>query len=238
MNLDHVLWLWIALAIVLLPVQLFVTAPYGRHVSTRWGPLVDNTVGWIVMETVALAAFWAGVLWRGQEPDWLVAVLFTTHYVHRAWIYPLRARTSGKQMPLLIMLFAVGFNSVNGVANGWYAGVHQTSSWVLLPGLMLFILGMIINVWADDHLIKLRRSSATYAQPERGLFKIVSCPNHLGEIVQWGGFLLVAGNLAALAFFVWTVANLLPRSLAHHRWYREQFVEYPKERRALIPYVL
>ena len=141
-------------------------------------------------------------------------------------------------MPFLIMLFAVCFNSINGVANGWYASASHPVPWLVLPGLAVFALGMAINVWADNHLIKLRRASAGYVQPEGGLFKLVSCPNHLGEIVQWGGFVLVAGNLAALAFFVWTVTNLLPRSLAHHRWYRQKFADYPSARRALVPYVL
>ena len=35
-----------------------------------------------------------------------------------------------------------------------------------------------------------------------------------------------------------TASNLVPRALATHRWYREQFPDYPAQRRALIPYVL
>jgi 3-oxo-5-alpha-steroid 4-dehydrogenase 1 len=30
-------------------------------------------------------------------------------------------------------------------------------------------------------------------------------------------------------------ANLAPRAWSHHRWYHEQFSEYPLERKALIP---
>ena len=48
----------------------------------------------------------------------LAAVLWTLHYLHRAYVYPLRTRTSGKNMPLIIMLAAAGFN----VINGWLIG--------------------------------------------------------------------------------------------------------------------
>jgi hypothetical protein len=34
---------------------------------------------------------------------------------------------------------------------------------------------------------------------------------------------------------VWTAANLVPRAVANHRWYREKFSEYPARRKALIP---
>jgi 3-oxo-5-alpha-steroid 4-dehydrogenase 1 len=45
-------------------------------------------------------------------------------------------------------------------------------------------------------------------------------------------------NLPALSFAVWTAANLIPRSLSHDRWYRERFPNYPRERKAVIPFVL
>ena len=41
--------------------------------------------------------------------------------------------------------------------------------------------------------------------------------------------------LAGWAFAVFTIANLAPRALTHHKWYRAQFPDYPPERRALIP---
>jgi hypothetical protein len=36
-------------------------------------------------------------------------------------------------------------------------------------------------------------------------------------------------------FAVWTAANLAPRAHSHHRWYRDNFVDYPLERKALLP---
>jgi hypothetical protein len=80
--------------------------------------------------------------------------------------------------------------------------------------------------------------STEYAIPRGSLFECVSCPNHLGEIVEWFGFALMCWNLPALSFAIWTAANLIPRALSHHRWYAEKFANYPKERKALIPFVM
>jgi hypothetical protein len=37
---------------------------------------------------------------------------------------------------------------------------------------------------------------------------------------------------------MWTVANLMPRALWRHSWYRKTFADYPGRRRALLPALL
>ena len=59
-----------------------------------------------------------------------------------------------------------------------------------------------------------------------------------GEILQWFGFALASWSLAGLAFALYTAANLVPRALASHAWYRQQFQEYPESRKAVIPFLL
>ena len=77
-----------------------------------------------------------------------------------------------------------------------------------------------------------------YKIPRGGLYRWVSCPNYLGELLEWTGFALASWCLPGLAFAVYTAANLVPRAVAHHRWYRERFPDYPAGRRALIPGLL
>jgi hypothetical protein len=31
---------------------------------------------------------------------------------------------------------------------------------------------------------------------------------------------------------------LLPRAISHHKWYKEEFEDYPKERKIIIPKIL
>ena len=44
--------------------------------------------------------------------------------------------------------------------------------------------------------------------------------------------------LPSLAFALFTAANLVPRALAHRRWYVEKFEDFPRGRRAIFPWVL
>ena len=65
----------------------------------------------------------------------------------------------------------------------------------------------------------------------------MSCPNYLGEILEWTGWAIASWSLAGAAFAVYTAANLAPRAFAHHAWYRQQFQDYPARRKALVPFV-
>jgi steroid 5-alpha reductase family enzyme len=105
-------------------------------------------------------------------------------------------------------------------------------------GVVLFLAGLALNLHSDHLLRRLRAPGETgYKVPFGGGFAWVSAPNYLGEIIEWLGFAIAAGTLAAWAFAVFTVANLAPRALSNHRWYRERFPDYPADRRALIPFL-
>jgi steroid 5-alpha reductase family enzyme len=103
----------------------------------------------------------------------------------------------------------------------------------------LFALGVYINIQSDNILLNLRKPGESgYKIPYGGMFRYVSSPNYLGEIIEWTGYALACWSLPALSFAVWTIANLVPRAIAHHRWYQRQFSDYPAERKALIPFVI
>ena len=81
---------------------------------------------------------------------------------------------------------------------------------------------------SDLILAGLRTDSADDYQIPRGfLYRYVSSPNYLGETVQWFGWGLMTLSPAAWVFISWTVANLLPWAISHHRWYQENFPDYP-----------
>jgi 3-oxo-5-alpha-steroid 4-dehydrogenase 1 len=245
---EQLVWLWIGVGAIAGMVLIWVPAPYGRHASPKWGPTVDNRLGWFVMEIVVLVVFW-GIIHRSgralSAPALVMALLFTFHYLNRAVVFPFRLRTPGKRMPLVIMLSAVAFNVVNGSLLGWQfaqRGIYPPS-WFTDPrfllGLLLFAGGMAINWWADRKLIALRKPGETgYTIPRGGLFELVSCPNHLGEIVEWSGYAVMTWSLPGFAFAFWTAANLVPRAVSHHRWYRGTFPDYPSGRKAVIPRLL
>ena len=102
----------------------------------------------------------------------------------------------------------------------------------------LFVLGWGMSTWADTVLLHLRKPGETgYRIPRGGLYRWVSCPNYLGKILEWSGWALATWSWAGLAFAVYTFANLAPRAMLNHRWYRATFPDYPRDRKALIPLV-
>jgi len=240
---------WIVIGFVVFIVLLFVTAPYGRHSKSGWGLMIPNRVGWILMEIPSLLVFSYFFLFReGRiEPvTWIFFGLYAAHYINRSLIYPFRIRTSGKKMPMIIAVFAIFFNLVNGSLNGLYFSRFSPEygpDWFMdirfILGLLLFIGGAVINLRADNYLIRLRRNAVNgYKIPEGGLFNLVSCPNFLGEIIEWTGFAIMTWSPAALAFALWTAFNLLPRGIEHHKWYHTQFTDYPSSRKAVLPYLI
>jgi len=239
-------WLWIATGLLVLPLTLWITAPFGRHSHSRFGPRIGNRWGWLIMESPALWCFTLVFLQgisNGRPTAWLLWTLWMVHYVNRGLIFPLRTRTEGKLIPVLVVVSGCGFQIVNGYLNGMALttfGTAYTAEWLTRPmfwiGFIVFAMGWCVNIWSDEILLRLRKpGGAGYNIPVGGLFKWVSCPNFLGEMVQWLGWAIMCWNLAAVSFAVWTVANLLPRARAHHRWYRQQFSNYPERRKAVFP---
>jgi protein-S-isoprenylcysteine O-methyltransferase Ste14 len=244
---QSAVWLQFVLAAVTLVAVSWIVAPYGRHQRPGWGPTVPARLGWIIMESPAVFAFLA-IYWAGGQSGNLVPLLllglWQLHYVHRTLVFPFRLRLAGKRMPLLIIVMAIGFNLLNAYVNaGWIGHLgHYPDDWLsdprLIAGVIVFGVGMGINLWADQRLIRLREDGDGYQIPRGGLYERIACPNYLGEILEWCGWALATWSWAGLAFAVYTIANLLPRAVHHLRWYRQQFPNYPRNRRALIPGIL
>lgn len=238
---------WVAAALLVtagpvLVILLRRTAPYGRHSAAGSGPTVGAKLGWVLMESPAalvfLAAFAAGPN-AGELAPRVLAALWSLHYLYRAFLFPLRM--TGRPIPLTIALGGAAFNVVNGWLNGWQVGAigAYPAAWLgeprFLAGVALFGLGWAINQHSDAVLLRLRGRGG-YAIPHGGLYRWVSCPNYLGELLEWLGWALATWSLAGFAFFCFTFANLAPRALAHHAWYRATFADYPRDRRALFPW--
>ncbi|MBA7590372.1 hypothetical protein ES708_32488 [subsurface metagenome] len=181
---------WIGIAILLFPILLMITAPYGRHSTTHWGPMINNNLGWFIMESPALFVLLFFVLKDGDFKNLIVCTasfVWVAHYFHRVVIFPLRIKTRGKKMPVMIVVFALFFNLINGFINGYwliYMAPEFTFTWPvnlrLILGLVIFITGFVINQYHDQLLISLRKTSKNgYKIPYGGLFKYVSCPNFL-----------------------------------------------------------
>ena len=244
---DSFLSAWIALGAVVFVSLFWYRAPYGRH-QDKAASAISARMGWMLMEAPAplimLAIFFAAA--RFDDPAmWAFIGIWTLHYGHRTFIWPVRARLDGRTMPLNILVMSLMFNSVNGYVNGHAIfelhpgyGYAWLASWQFIAGISIFATGMVLNIASDNALMRLRDEHGPgYHIPRVGMFRYISCPNYLGEILQWVGWAIATWSLAGLSFAVWTIANLAPRARSHHAWYHETFEDYPEERKALIPFI-
>jgi len=224
----------------------FISAPYGRHNRKGWGFSLSAKPAWIIMEFPAVATILVMFIFGINKETIFILflVIWQIHYVQRTFIYPFLMK-SKKQFPFILIFFALIFNIMNGYINGYYLffkATHYTIYWLYDPrfiiGLLIFISGLIININSDHILRTLRKPGETgYKIPERGLFKYVASPNYFGEILEWTGWAILTWSLAGLSFTCFTIANLMPRAYTHLKWYRSEFKDYPKNRKALIPFI-
>jgi len=238
----------LAAALGVFALLFYMPAPYGRHARRGWGVHIPNRLAWLMMEAVSPAGMLVFFLTGSASgPVPLVfLLLWQAHYIHRAFIYPFERRDAASTMPLMVAVMGMIFNLGNAYGNGRYlfhfAAGRYPAAWLRDPrfllGFLLFTAGFVINRWADARLRALRQpGESSYKIPQGGLFRFISCPNYLGEILEWSGWALATWSLPGLVFALWTFANLAPRASAHHRWYRATFLDYPPRRRALIPFL-
>jgi len=233
---------------LLCPVVFFMllrtTAPYGRHFVTGWGPTLPNRSAWFLMEIPALLLISVLLLANGVMTSplafypWLI---WTIHYSYRTLIFPALMRPSGKTFPVLLVIFAIAFNSLNGYNNAQALVQNARTGGVLLSpsffsGSILFFFGFWVHASADRTIRHLRSAGFDgYGIPHGGWFQWISNPNYFGEILQWLGWAILTWSWAGLAFALFTFCNLAPRAIANHKWYQQSFPDYPSKRRILIP---
>lgn len=244
---------WLVLLTFALAAQTFimlllVNAPYGRFSRSGWGPAVPARLAWVIFESPAVVVFALVYLAGDNAFSRAPLVLFGIwqfHYVVRTFVFPFRIHETGKRIPVVVVILAILFNCLNAYINARWISEFGSypDSWLFsapfAAGLAIFAAGWMINQHADRTLIGLRKPGEShYSIPRGGMYRFVSCPNYLGELVEWAGWAVMTWSLAGVAFAVFTAANLLPRALAIHCWYRDRFPDYPANRKAVIPFVI
>ena len=241
----------LGLAVVVFVSLYFVTAGYGQFRTKQWGWSINNKLAWVLMEIpvflVMLGIWWASPL-KWHLPQLVLFCLFELHYFQRSLVFPFLLKGQS-QMPVAIMLMGVLFNLINGTIQG--GGLYlfpnpdfeQGISYLMRPnaiiGILLFIIGMGINLHSDHVIRHLRKPGDTrHYLPAKGMYRYVTSANYLGEIMEWTGFAIATAMLAAWVFPIWTAANLVPRAHAIYNRYKEEFgKEALGKRKRIIPFV-
>ena len=225
-------------AIVVFVALHFVDAGYGKFYNRKWGPSVNNKLGWVLMESPVFIAML--VLWllcdRKDNVCLLVFLLiFELHYFQRSFVFPFLI--SGKsRMPASIIIMGVTFNTLNALMQGgWLFYISDpglyTESYLrdprFLAGVVVFFVGMYINIQSDSIIRNLRAPGDNrHYLPKGGMFKYVTSANYFGELLEWVGFAILTWSLSGAVFALWTFANLCPRA---RRIYERYKTEFPDE---------
>ena len=100
----------------------FVDAGYGKMRTEKWGPAINNKVGWFLMEApvfVVMCYLWAISEHRFQSPLWAFFLIFQFHYFQRSFVFPFLLKGNSK-MPVIIMALSVMWNLINGYVQGYW----------------------------------------------------------------------------------------------------------------------
>ncbi|TFK51036.1 hypothetical protein OE88DRAFT_1660247 [Heliocybe sulcata] len=159
-------------------------------------------------------------------------------------------------------LLGTYFSSTQGISSA-----ASMPNWRFWLGLGMWAAGFVGNIVHDEMLLNIRRNKMGeqeqqkaegkkpkenhYAIPHGLLYNFISYPNYFCEWIEWIGFALACSPVPSLAsgaefmrtvsppwlFLIAEVATMLPRAWKGHKWYHEKFPDYPKERRAVVPFI-
>lgn len=232
---HNLLLMMIGIAAIVFIALYFVEAGYGKMISSKWGPAINNKVAWIVMECPVFFVMLYIMLQSDRRHEVVPMVLFCLfewHYFVRSFIFPLLLKGKSK-MPIVIMLMGLVFNTINGYIQGYwifFCSDLYTIDWLTTPqfiiGAIVFFIGWGINQHSDYVIRHLRAPGDTkHYLPKKGFYRYVTSANYFGEIVEWTGFAIATWSLAGWVFVIWTCANLVPRANSIYKKYSVEFAD-------------
>lgn len=240
-----------SVAVIVFVALYFVDAGYGKFYNKKWGPAINNKLGWVLMEApvfIAMLLLWLCSDRRGDLVRLAFLFLFELHYLQRSFVFPFRIRGKGK-MPLSIILMGMTFNTLNALMQGgWIFYVSPDSYYpsdflsqpVFVIGFLVFLIGLFVNIQSDDIIRNLRKPGDTkHYLPKDGMFRYVTSANYFGELLEWVGFAVLTWSWSGAVFALWTFANLGPRAARIYDRYKAEFpgeMDTKKVKR-IIPFI-
>ena len=252
---DLALTIALAIFVVTVAASFFVVTPYGRFADSRFGLSLDPRLGWFLMELPATLAFFFVFFTsegRTQPLALFIAFVWAVHYANRGFLMPALMRVPKGQKSsfgLLVVLVGWAVTSLHGYLNATWVtrlftpGTEWFSDPRFIVGALLYYGGFAANLHADHVVRNLRTKEEVasgerkYRIPEGGLFTYVTNAAYFAELVFWVGFALMTWSPAGVFICAISAANLVPRAIATHKWYKERFPDYPASRKILVPFV-
>jgi len=219
-------------------------------------------IGWKTVFLAEYAGPLAVYLWIYQRP-WLfygetsapisltaniAAACYTIHYAKRLLETIFVHRFSHATMPMMNLFkncsYYWGFTA--------YVAYHVNHPLFTSPcmtqvyaGLAGFVLSELGNLAIHLNLRNLRPPGTTIrripmpdSNPMTQLYRFVSCPNYTYEFGAWFSFSVLTQCVPAFLFAVAGLVQMAIWAKGKHRLYVKEFKDYPKNRKAIIPFLL
>jgi len=266
---DYNFYIQICFLVLDIPIflcLLFIKAYYGKFFNKsedgnciqkllrKIFPVIPSRISWIIQECPCVFITIFFIIYYYENLNYkniLVISPFLIHYIHRTFIFPFVIHSS-KNNPLEITLMAFTFCFFNAIMinRSIFFLIKDYGDEFLLNyifGLAIFLLGIYINIHSDYSMIKQRNANQDennkYIIPRGFMYELISCPNYFGELTEWLGFFILSNSFSGLVFFISTFANLFPRAIQYHQWYKNKFKEEFAtdkdliQRKAIVPFL-
>lgn len=219
-------------------------------------------IGWKTVFLAEYAGPLAVYLWIYQRP-WLfygetsapvsltaniAAICYTIHYAKRLLETIFVHRFSHATMPLMNLFkncsYYWGFTAYVAyhVNHPLFTSPCMTQVYAALAGFVVCELG---NLSIHLNLRNLRPPGTTIrripmpdSNPLTQLYRFVSCPNYTYEFGSWFSFAVMTQCIPAHLFAVAGLVQMAIWAKGKHRLYCKEFKDYPKGRKAILPFLL
>ncbi|KAJ8674195.1 hypothetical protein QAD02_005457 [Eretmocerus hayati] len=178
---------------------------------------------------------WAAVCWSIHYVKRLLETMFVHRFSHATM--PLRNLFKNCSYYWLFAMYVSYY-----VNHPLYTPPHPTR---FIAGLGMFLVCELGNLCIHLALRNLRPPGTTVRKIPRAtsnpftvLFNFVSCPNYTYEIGSWIGFTIMTQCIPAGLFALAGAYQMTVWALGKHKLYKKEFTDYPKSRKAIIPFVL
>jgi very-long-chain enoyl-CoA reductase len=178
----------------------------------------------------------------GNGREWITALLLSFHFGKRLLECLFVHKYSGTMDADFLLPISMSYALTAALVAHQQLQVqeysHPMSELFCVIGLWLAVIGQAGNFFHHYLLARLRKDKTSgYTIPSGGLFKFVTAPHYLCELIAWLGLACVTQQLNAFLTVADMTSYLAGRSVATTRWYKSKFPDYPVERKHLIPFL-
>lgn len=188
---------------------------------------------------------------EGEVPDLTLTqklgfAMVVFHFIKRELESLFIHRFSNATMPVLRLpincshyWILCGTNIAYYLFHPRYSAPFEDNLPVIGALLLTFFFSEMMNLATHVHLRNLRpRGSKERKIPYGYGFDITSCANYTWEILAWLSFCILTNTLVGWFFLLVATGQMTEWALKKHKQYKNQFPNYPKNRKAIIPFIL